>query len=130
MRTRAVSMLELAVAVAVFATAFLLLMGVFPTATRAVRQGEEVMAATFLAEQEIEQLRALDYADLVNQPPRNVTILSTNRGATQDSVYTLQTDVSLVSPGQPDLKRVRVLVTWTRERPRHLELTTYVANLP
>ncbi|MCE7869277.1 hypothetical protein DYH09_02755 [bacterium CPR1] len=115
------------VAVGVFATAFLLLLGVFPTATRAIRQANEYLTASFLAEQELEAVRGLAFEDIANVSPREVTVQTTNRGITADARYTVEVDVDS-PPLKPELKKVRVLVSWTRERPRSLELSTYVAD--
>lgn len=112
-------------AVGVFATAFLLLLGVFPTATRAIRQANEYLTASFLAEQEIETVRGLAFEDIDNISPREVTVQTTNRGTTVDARYTVEVDVDSLDP---ELKRIRILVSWTRERPRSLELSTYVAD--
>jgi hypothetical protein len=117
------------VAVGVFATAFLLLLGVFPTATRAIRQANEYLTASFLAEQEIETVRGLAFEDIDDvSPPREVTVQTTNRGTTADASYTVEVDVE-DDPLRPGLKKVRVLVSWPAERPtRSLELSTYVAD--
>ncbi len=128
-------MLELVVAVGIFATAFLLLLGVFPTATRAIRQANEYLTASYLAEQEIELVRAMDYDAIVAVSPRDVTVQTTNRGITVDTRYTIEVDVSEIDPKNPDqiligsgLKRIRVLVSWTHEQIRKLEVSTYVAD--
>ncbi|GMU52292.1 MAG: hypothetical protein AMXMBFR33_14380 [Candidatus Xenobia bacterium] len=112
-------------AVGVFATAFLLLLGVFPTATRAIRQANEYLTASFLAEQEIETVRGLAFEDIDDVSPREVTVQTTNRGTTADASYTVEVDIDSLNP---ELKRIRILVSWTRERPRSLELSTYVAD--
>ncbi len=113
-------------AVGVFATAFLLLLGVFPTATRAIRQANEYLTASFLAEQEIETVRGLPFEAIANISPREVTVQTTNRGITADARYTVEVDVD---PLSSELKRIRVLISWPAERPtRNLELNTYVAD--
>ncbi len=125
MRPKALSLLELVVAVGVFATAFLLLLGVFPTATRAIRLANEYLTASFLAEQEIETVRGLAFEDIDDVSPREVTVQTTNRAITADASYTVEV---VKDDLNPDLKEVRVLVSWTRERSRSLELSTYVAD--
>ncbi len=106
-------MLELVVAVGIFATAFLLLLGVFPTATRAIRQANEYLTASYLAEQEIELVRAMDYDAIVAVSPRDVTVQTTNRGITVDTRYTIEVDVSEIDPKNPD----QILIDSSQEDP-------------
>lgn len=128
LRRRGLSLLELMVALAVFAVAFLMLLAVFPTAARAVRQGEDRMVATFLAERRLEELRAADF-DTVVDGFAEVPVESSNAGVANLVTYTVQTDVENVAGFEPDLKSVRVVVSWNGERARWVEVTTYVARL-
>lgn len=122
---RASSLLEALMACCLFAVAFLILLGVFPLAAGAVRQGSEVMAATFLAEQQIEAVRALPY-DSIADATQSLALSTRNNGVTCVTQYTIATLVTEIRPG---LKGVRVLVTWEGQLSRHLELMTYVAKL-
>lgn len=117
--------MELLVAVGVFAVAFVMLLTVFPTAARAVRQGEQYLNATFLAERRLEEVRALDF-DTVADADSTETMGTTNLGVSSSVAYTVQTRVSLT---ETNLKRVRVLVSWTGDRARHVEVLTDVARL-
>lgn len=128
LRRRGLSLLELMIALAVFAVAFLMLLAVFPTAARAVRQGEDRMVATFLAERRLEELRAADFDTLVDAF-EEVPVDSSNAGIANLVTYTVQTDVENVPGFEPDLKSVRVVVSWNGERARWVEVTTYVARL-
>ena len=124
-KIRGLSLLELLVAVGVFAVAFVMLLTVFPTAARAVRQGEQYLNATFLAERRLEEVRALDF-DTVADADSTETMGTTNLGVSSSVAYTVQTRVSLT---ETNLKRVRVLVSWTGDRARHVEVLTDVARL-
>ncbi len=119
------SLLELLVAVAVFAVAFVMLLTAFPTAARAVRQGQEYINATFLAERCLEQVRSQAYDDVVDGT-YTVQVTTNNQGVELKQDFSVQT---LVSEPQTNLKRVRVLVSWTGERARHVEVFTDVARL-
>lgn len=125
MRRRGLSLLELMIALAVFAVAFLMLLSVFPTAARAVRQGEDRMVATFLADRRLEELRAADF-DLLTPSFQGVDVESINAGVSSAMNYTVQTNVTEL---EPDLKRLRVVVSWNGERARWVEVTTDVARL-
>jgi type II secretory pathway pseudopilin PulG len=119
------SLLELLVAVAVFAVAFVMLLTAFPTAARAVRQGQEYINATFLAERCLEQVRSQAYDDVVDGT-YTVQVTTNNQGVELKQDFSVQT---LVSEPQTNLKRVRVLVSWSGERARHVEVFTDVARL-
>lgn len=127
-RIQAGSLLEILVAGCVFVVAFLLLLGVFPMAAGAVRQGNEVLAATFLAEQRLEAVRSLPYDSIADSSER-VSLATRNNGITCVTSYTVQTLVEAI-PGRAlnAMKSVRVLVTWEGQLARHLEVTTYVAK--
>jgi len=124
-QNRGLSLLELLVAVSVFAVAFVMLLTAFPTAARAVRQGHDYVAATFLAERCLEQIRGLDY-DTIENGTYTVQVNTSNQGVELRQGFSVQT---LVSEPQTNLKRVRVLVSWTGERARHVEVFTDVARL-
>lgn len=119
------SLLELLVAVAVFAVAFVMLLTAFPTAARAVRQGQDYINATFLAERCLEQVRSQAYDDVVDGT-YTVQVTTNNQGVELKQDFSVQT---LVSEPQTNLKRVRVLVSWSGERARHVEVFTDVARL-
>lgn len=112
-------------AAAIFAATFVMLMAVFPTAARAVRQGEEYLVGTFLAERRLEEIRAMPYDNLVSDYT-TVAVASTQTGIQQSTTYGVQTEVTDQSPG---LKRVRILVSWTRDRARHVEVLTDVTDV-
>lgn len=119
------SLLELLIAVGVFAVAFVMLLTAFPTAARAVRQGQEHLNATFLAERRLEEVRSLDFED-VEDDLHTVQVSTTNQGLESTLDYSIQTQVS---EPQSDLKRVRILVSWAGDRARHVEVLTDVARL-
>ena len=112
------------IAVAVFAVAFVMLLTAFPTAARTVRQGEEYLNATFLAERRLEEVRSLYYDNVVDSTSTE-SVTTNNQGVALTRDYSVQT---LVTIPQTDLKRVRVLVSWTGDRARHVEVLAYVAR--
>jgi hypothetical protein len=126
--TQGNSLLEVLLACCVFVVAFLFMLGVFPVAAGAIRQGNEVLAATFLAEQRLEAVRALPYDSIVGST-ETVELSTCNNGVTCVTRYTVQTLVEPVA-GQPltVLKGVRALVSWQGQLARHLEVATYVAK--
>jgi len=92
-QNRGLSLLELLVAVAVFAVAFVMLLTAFPTAARAVRQGHDYVAATFLAERCLEQIRGLDY-DTIENGTYTVQVNTSNQGVELRQGFSVQTLVS------------------------------------
>ncbi|HXE71903.1 MAG TPA: type II secretion system protein [Candidatus Nitrosotenuis sp.] len=120
------SLLELVVALGVFAVAFLVVMSIFPTSAMALRQGQEVLVATHLAEEALEEARRTPYDELADRVS-TVQVASTSNGVTTTSQFAVQTLVTEVEPG---LARVRALVSWDGALQRHVELVTYVARTP
>lgn len=133
MRTRrlqsGISLLELVIAVAVFAVAFLMLLTAFPTAARAIHQGDQYLVATFLAERRLEEIRSLDFDSVVEtgaDPGGAVAVPTSNQGVASNLEYSIQTKVQEL---EPNLKRVRVVVSWTADRARYVEVLTDVARI-
>ncbi|MBI3925143.1 MAG: prepilin-type N-terminal cleavage/methylation domain-containing protein [Armatimonadetes bacterium] len=121
---RGVNLIELLLALALFATAILLIIGIFPTAARSVRQAQGIVVATDLASRRLEELRAVPFAGLA--PAVSVIkMTSTSSGGPQVTEYTVQT---LVTDRSPDLKHVEVLVSWSTDQARLLRMETYRAR--
>jgi len=117
---RGISLLEVLVGLAVFATAFLLCLGVFPTAAQAVAQARAWSQATRLAEAELERVRAQPFEDIAS----GVTTASgaaTVAGRSHAEAYTIQTTVTEPETG---LKRIHVLVSWNGATTHYVRLET------
>ncbi|HXE71831.1 MAG TPA: hypothetical protein VNO81_04140 [Candidatus Nitrosotenuis sp.] len=110
LRTRTgYSLIELMMGMGIFASAFLLLMGAFPTSASALHQAQSYMVASHLAEEEMAGIADRPF-DQIASATRSVSMTSTNQGSQQTLTYTVQTTVT-----QPAtyLKRVQVVVSWT-----------------
>ena len=122
---KAFSILELMVAAAVFASAVMILLGIFPLSAKAVRQSQLTLIATHMAEYQLETARARNYNALFDDPPLSLpTTLSLN-GVTTTIDYAVSLKVDTVVDG---LKHVTATVTWTWETPHSLSLETEIAR--
>ncbi len=114
---------EALVGVAILAVALIPILGSFAVTPAALDQAAGYAGALNLARGELEALHALsgpEWDALTDEGPHPA-----------GAGYTLQREVSL-SPEAPDLKEVRVTVTWTDSRghPGSVTLTTLVARRP
>ena len=115
------SLLELLVALAIFATAFLMLLGIFPTSSAALHQSRTYTLATHVSEQVIEQyVTSQTFDHVVNRtsgtndpitglPDVPYTLVSTVNGSQQVVTFSWQIVVSTVDT---NLKSARCLVWW------------------
>lgn len=109
---------------AIFITAFLMLLGIFPTGLRSVKQARELTMATHLAQQSLENTRVAPFDTIVSSPPAQVPVTVTSNGAESTINYVVQTLVTDVPAGSPTYKNVMVQVSWddgTRVRAVSLE---------
>lgn len=123
-RRRGISILEVLIGLAVFSTAFLMCLGIFPTAARAVTQARSQAQATRIAEAEMERLMSLPYADLANSLA-TVQGQATIAGRDVPVTFSVQTTATDV---HSDLKRLHVLVSWSSDITHYVRLETYRAN--
>lgn len=121
---RGMSILEVLIALAVFATAFLMCLGIFPTAARAVAQARAEEQATRLAEAELERLMAVPFEDVATGL-RTAETRAVLAGQEALQTFTVQTTVTDL---HADLKDLQVLVSWTSDQTHYLRLETYRAN--
>ncbi len=129
---RGMSLIEMLLGLFIFTTAFLMIMGVFPTSVRSVKEGRTVLLATHIAQQKMEAL-ASGYAGLTVPSTATSTqsLVSVVNGQTE--VLTFNCSV-IVSDGGTDLKNVRCQVSWTDDVfgtgfTRTVNMETLVGNL-
>ena len=137
MRRSGFTFIELLVALSLFAVGMLSVLEIFPVTRSFLTQSASATQATFLAQQELETIRSLPYADLtpgIYEPLHAVTADTSN----QLSQFQRQTVVTLVDPesspvpyatsaADVGMKKVEVTVSWLEKtRTRQLALATYV----
>lgn len=115
------SLIELMFALAVFATAFLMMLGIFPASSSALHQSRSYTLATHVGEQVIEQhVTAQTFANVVNrtsgtndpitgQPNSPITLVTTVNGSQQVLTFNWQI---VVTPVTSDLKSARCQIWW------------------
>ena len=109
------SLIELLIAVTVLAIGLLAIAGLQATAIRGNFHANTISQATSFAEQGIEAIRNMDYANIVAIEPE------------VDRLYTRVTLIEVVT-SLPDLKRITVTVTWDANGAHQVVLRTIVAN--
>ncbi len=140
-----VTLSEILVAVAILAFALVPIFSFMRTGSRGVQGTRDVAAAAYLAAQALESLRAWPFARLAEEDPPDPTGTLTGpsgeetfrdparREVTMSGVRFLrEVDVKPLYPaGGPELKLVKVRVTWKRgEADLHYEATTAVSSAP
>ena len=121
------SVIETLIASAVFLTAIVVLVGLFPASTRAVRQAQGHLMATNLAEREIELSRAMNYDALADRSA-TYNLAVENNGILNEITFNSEVEVTQVRTG---LKQVVVRIDWLGPDyfNRELEMMTYSAQL-
>lgn len=117
--------MELLIALAIFATALLVIIGLFPMAARAVKQAQGITIATDLASRRMEELLAVPF-DQLQSDLSSVTMAARSAGHPTAVDYSVQT---VVIDLEPDLKQVDVIVSWTTDQARMVRLQTYQVKL-
>lgn len=121
-RRSGLSLVEILVAMTIFITSFLALLGVFPTALHSVQQAREMNIATFLAEERLEQLKAFGGSSSVNfnlladQAATNVPITFTTNGQQARIDFQCQAQVAPSPTASPTMKQIQVTVSWFSRR--------------
>lgn len=118
------SLVEILVALAIFTTAFLALLGLFPAALHSVQQAREMNIATFLAEERLEQLKALggssraNFVALASEPSASpIPITFTSNGQQTRIDYSCFALVAPSPTASPSMKQIQVTVSWFSRRP-------------
>lgn len=102
-RPRGFSLLETVVAGVLAAGVFYTLLAAYPTSMMSLRKGHDLSVASSLARREIETLRQVSFDELT-------TGMATETPVTLDgTVYTVET---LVALAEPEVKDIRVRVSW------------------
>lgn len=123
---RGLTVIEMLVAAALFAASFMILIGAFPLAARAIRLAQVRNIAHHLAQSRLERLNVAAYADVAAGGPEGIDVTVINNGISETIPFSLTQDVTVVSTG---LKHVRVTLRWTRDsRDQSLFLETDVAK--
>lgn len=129
-RLRASLLLEVVLGLGVFAVAFLLSVGVFPGAQKALAQSKNYLVATDLARQILEERRALGYSGVVVglTGPIPSPISATVHGVQAATDFEYEVLVTEPFPAQ-QIRDVLVTVRW-REAAivREVRLESYVAQ--
>lgn len=127
MRARGLTIIETMIAVALFATALIAMIGVYPTSARAARQAQGHLVATNLAEKELEFSRAMDY-DAIEDRQDQYTLDFESNGAPNQ--ITFDTDIK-VQELRTGLKLVTVRVDYqgSDNLNRRIVMETCVARL-
>ncbi|MEW6282409.1 MAG: type II secretion system protein [Candidatus Eremiobacterota bacterium] len=109
-RRRAFSLLEVVVAVMIYATVAVLLIGMWVTHHRALHKARMTLIAGYVAQQEMEKLRSLDLASIVPSSG-DVRINSIIRGVPQSAKF--HHEVVTSNEGvNGTMTSVRVEVSW------------------
>jgi len=137
-------LMELMLGIFIFTTAFLMILGVFPTSVQSIHQGRTTMLATHIGQQQMEATLAQGYAALLalanagTSSSQTQSIVSVVNGNTEVLTFTYQVTVSKVG-GSDDLLDVRSQVSWSeglttnssggKQFFRTVNLETMVANI-
>lgn len=126
-RKRGLTVIETLIAATVFLTAIVVLVGLFPSSARAVRQAQGHTLATHFAERELEICRAQSFDTLADRT-NTYTLEVENNGATEQLTFDTEITINDVRPG---LRRIVVTVNWlgTDYFNRKIEMETYAADL-
>lgn len=119
------SLIEMMVAIFIFANCMMFIIGVFPTAVAASNQGKNTLLANQVAQKEMEYLKSLPWEKLENfqtlvvtEPDtyyRNTTLSSVIRGTKHYVTYESMpviTPFSMGADGRPDILDIRVKVKY------------------
>ena len=122
---RGVSLLELLVALVVLSIGVLALAQLFPAGSRTQVQARLMSTASFYAQQKVEQLSLLPWADPALATGRHPSGTACDTlGAHKELLRFYQ--VGALAAPLDELKRVTVTVSWKLQKPRSVTATTYV----
>ena len=121
------SLIELLIAVTILAFGLLAVAGLQATAIKGNSHGNTISQATSLAEDRIEEIRNMDYADIYNPNPPTTDPNPYIESNVNGTIYRRETFVEVDTP-VAGLKRVTITVRWVSKGPHQVILRTIVAN--
>lgn len=136
-KEKGLNLIELLIGLSIFATCFIMIMGIFPTGVKAVQQGKNVLLATHIAEQQMEYIKSLDFASVTssNLQAATVNMTSVVQNITQNLSFDVSYSITYPLNGHNDLKAVRVQVSWleglwsgNQPVPRTVNVETIIYN--
>jgi prepilin-type N-terminal cleavage/methylation domain-containing protein len=138
------TLIEVMIAVMVFSFAITVFASLFPLAMRMRSKSENVSQATMIAQQKIEQIRALPYASLTytslhganiidaspNSSPFSFTSVDSLASKLPEPTSSLTVSNAGSSPFTTDLKEISVTVSWGGiiTNGNSVTVTTQIAN--
>jgi len=135
-KKKGLSLIELLIALAILATGFLMILGVFPVSMKSVKQGKDVLFASHLAQRQMENAIYQNFTD-DNSSTSNfaaMTSIVNNVTTTTDFTYTVQNEfespfgTAVGSASAATVKKITVTV-WATDKPeRYVKFETYVAR--
>jgi prepilin-type N-terminal cleavage/methylation domain-containing protein len=132
MRRSGFTLLEVLVALSLFAVGMLSVLQIFPLNRRFLKQSAQSTQAAFLAQEQMEKVVKLPYASLTTGSFQAATPASTTAGDpmaafTEQTTVTLLTSTWASTATNVGLKRVDVLITWNeRNIARQYTISTIV----
>lgn len=123
-RARGISLIEVLLGLFIFATAFLMLLGVFPTSVRSVHQGRFLTLGTHVAEQAMDQTLAQGFNGLrAGTTTSSVPLVTMVNGTTEVANFQVTVEVA---DEAADMKSVRTQVSWTEATASGTHVVRYV----
>ena len=121
------TVIETLIATTLFLTAVVIIVGLYPSSARAVRQAQGHLMATSIAERELEIARASSYDSVENRTEEYV-LRVTNNDAEMEITFNTQVEVTEIQPG---LKSVTVNIDYLSPDHfnRKVTMQTYVAKM-
>ncbi|MCD4786157.1 MAG: prepilin-type N-terminal cleavage/methylation domain-containing protein [Candidatus Eremiobacteraeota bacterium] len=116
-KQRGFSLIELLIALTIFAVSLLAIYGTFPVAMQAITKAEKNFLANQVATQEIEFLKTLQWDELsmdndeINERPPTV-VTSTINGVTHNTTFNSIIRIDPLTEDPDNIKVVRVQVSW------------------
>lgn len=126
------TLIELFIALAILATGFLMILGVFPVSMKSVKQGKDILFATHLAQQQMEKAIYQDFTSYglsVSNATTTMTSIVNNVTTTTGFTYSVAFDPDASGTvSTATIKNIIVTVFVTDKPERYVKLETDVAR--